>query len=126
MLPRPAGALLRSAGSPSADGPNSPLADSAHERQSAFVTDGKHQLILGNVLDALDDLFDRRERAALNLWRLLVASGPALGGEWEAAMAATAADLRGTLRGGLTDDQSNRLALVATEDLRLCVARVLG
>ena len=81
-----------------------------------------HQLILSNVLDGLDDLYDRRERAVINLWRLLVVSGPALGDVWEAPMAAAASDLRSLI--GLSDEESNGPALDATDALRIMIADV--
>ena len=89
------------------------------------MTDREQRLILDNVLDALDDLYDRRERAALNLWRLLIASATALGGTWATAMNAVAADLLGLIRQGLTDEQINAIALDATHDLRISLARIL-
>ena len=83
------------------------------------------QLILGNVLDALDDLYDRRERAALNLWRLLVASGAAVGPLWDEAMLTTAANFLKLIRGGDGEDAINSSALVLTGDLRQALTRVL-
>lgn len=79
--------------------------------------------LLGNVLDALDDLYDQRERAEWWLQRLLVATGCALrDSPWERAMAESAKALRLILSGDGTDSEKNAQALAATGDLRLRVA----
>lgn len=90
--------------------------------QSPVVDADQQNLILGNVLDGLDDLFDRRPRAALNLWRLLVASGAALGGDWERNMSSAASQLLELIRSRMGDEMINGPALSATDDLRTSIA----
>jgi hypothetical protein len=82
--------------------------------------------LLENVLDALDDLYDRRDRAEWWTERLLLATSVAfLGTQWERPMAEAAAAIHLSLRGDGTYDAKNTAALVATGDLRLQVARAL-
>jgi hypothetical protein len=82
--------------------------------------------LLGNVLDALDDLYDRRDRAEWWTERLLLATSAALRGtQWEHPMAEAATAIKLSLRGDGTYDEKNTAALVATGDLRLRVARAL-
>ena len=79
--------------------------------------------LLGAVLDGLDDLYDRRERADLWLERLLIATSVALAGMvWERLMADVATGLRSVLRRGGSDDEQNRRALEVTGELRLQVS----
>ena len=82
--------------------------------------------LLENVLDALDDLYDRRDRAEWWTERLLLATSAALRGtQWERPMA-EAADAMELIRlGDGAYDAKNAAALVATGDLRLQVARAL-
>jgi hypothetical protein len=91
------------------------------------MVDSKTQRrLLENVLDALDDLYDRRDRAASWLQRLLLATSVALrGAEWEQPMteAATAVEL--IQLSGDTDEAKNTAALAVTGDLRLRLARAL-
>lgn len=78
--------------------------------------------LLGQVLDGLDDLYDRRERAEWWLYRLLVASGVALTGTiWESRMVDAAARLRPLLGEG-DNDSKHRRALESTDELRLEVS----
>ncbi|HEV3381035.1 MAG TPA: hypothetical protein VG142_08655 [Trebonia sp.] len=82
--------------------------------------------LLENVLDALDDLHDRRERAEWWTERLLLATSVAFRGtQREQPMAEAATAIRLSLRGAGTHDAKNTAALVATGDLRLRVARAL-
>jgi hypothetical protein len=81
--------------------------------------------LLGNVLDALDDLYDQRERSVWWTERLLTATAVALKGtSWEEPMTIVAHALR-PLRFGQDPAEANRLALIATDDLRLLVARAV-
>jgi hypothetical protein len=76
--------------------------------------------LLENVLDALDDLYDRRDHAESWVQRLLMATSIALRGtEWEQPMveAATAIELIQLNRD--TDEAKNAAALLVTGDLRL-------
>ena len=82
--------------------------------------------LLENVLNALDDLYDRRDRAECWTERLLLATSVAFHGtQWEHPMAEAATAIRLSLRGDGTYDAKNTAALVATGDLRLQVARAL-
>ena len=82
--------------------------------------------LLGNVLDALDDLYDRRDRAEWWTERLLLATSVAFRGtQWERPMAEAATAIHLSLRGDGTHDAKNTAALVATGDLRLRVAHEL-
>jgi hypothetical protein len=91
------------------------------------VIDGEtEKRLLGNVLDALDDLYDRRDRAEWWTERLLLATSVAFRGtQWELPMAEAATAIGLSLRGDSTYDAKNTAALVATGDLRLQVARAL-
>ena len=82
--------------------------------------------LLENVLDALDDLYDRRDRAEWWTERLLLATSVAFRGtHWERLMAEAAAAIGLSLRGDGTCDAKNAAALVATGDLRIQVADAL-
>jgi hypothetical protein len=82
--------------------------------------------LLENVLDALDDLYDRRERAEWWTERLLLATSLAFRDtQWEHPMAEAAAAIRLILRGDDTDSAKNTAALTATGDLRLQIASAL-
>lgn len=82
--------------------------------------------LLGNVLDALDDLYDRRERSEVNLGRLLAATSAAMQDTtWQARLTEVEATLVGLLRSGLDPNELNRRALVATDDLRQRLADVV-
>ena len=97
------------------------------ECQDEAVVDGEtERRLLENVLDALDDLYDRRDRAEWWVERLLLATSVALRGtRWERLMAEAATAI-GLLRlGEGTHDANNAAALAATGDLRLEVARAL-
>jgi hypothetical protein len=91
------------------------------------VVDSKaEKRLLENVLDALDDLYYRRERAEWWTERLLLATSVAFRGtQWERPMAEAATAIGLSLRGNGTDDAKNAAALVATGDLRLRVADAL-
>jgi hypothetical protein len=91
------------------------------------VIDGQtEKRLLENVLDALDDLYDRRDRAEWWTERLLLATSVAFRGtQWEHPMAEAAAAIKLSLRSDGTYDAKNTAALVATGDLRLQVARAL-
>jgi hypothetical protein len=82
--------------------------------------------LLETVLDALDDLYDRRDRAEWWVERLLLATSVALRGtRWERPMV-EAATAVGLIRlGDGTYEAKNAAALAATGDLRLEVARAL-
>jgi hypothetical protein len=82
--------------------------------------------LLENVLDALDDLYDRRECAESWVHRLLLATSIALRGtQWELPMAEAAAAVEQVQLNADTDDAKNTAALIATGELRLSVARAL-
>ena len=82
--------------------------------------------LLENVLDALDDLYDRRERAEWWTERLLQATSVAFRGtQWERPMAEAASAIGLILLGDGSYDAKNAAALVATGDLRLQVAHAL-
>jgi hypothetical protein len=91
------------------------------------VTDGEMQRrLLGSVLDALDDLHDRRDRAEWRVERLLLATSAALcGTPWERPMADAARALWLIRSGDGTCDAKNAAALAASGDLCLEIARVL-
>jgi endonuclease III-like uncharacterized protein len=79
--------------------------------------------LLENVLDALDDLYDRRERAEWWTERLVLATSVALQNtQWQRPMAEAAIALRVIRLGDGTHDGKNTAAVVATNDLRLLVA----
>jgi hypothetical protein len=91
-----------------------------------MVDSETQQRLPENVLDALDDLYDRRERAELWVHRLLLATSIALRGtQWEAPMADAAAAVERIQVSADTDDAKNAAALIATSDLRLSLARAL-
>lgn len=90
--------------------------------EAMLLPETEYQLLDG-VLDGLDDLYDRRERAEWWLERLLVATSAALRGtSWEGPMAEAADGLQRVRRGEGNDDQKNGRALAATGELRLRVA----
>jgi hypothetical protein len=91
------------------------------------VIDGEaEKRLLENVLDALDDLYDRRDRAEWWTERLLLATSVAFRGtHWEHPMAEAATAIRLSLRDDSTNDAKNTAALAATGDLRLQVAHAL-
>ena len=91
------------------------------------VVDGEtERRLLENLLDALDDLYDRRDRAEWWVERLLLATSVALRGtQWERPMADAATALELLRMGGGTDDAQNSAALAATDDLRLELAHAL-
>jgi hypothetical protein len=91
------------------------------------VVDGEtERRLLENVLDALDDLYDRRDRAEWWAERLLLATSVAFRGtQWEHPMAEAATAIELIRLGGGTYEAKNAAALAATGDLRLQVARAL-
>jgi hypothetical protein len=90
------------------------------------VDDDAERRLLENVLIALDDLYDRRDRAEWWVERLLLATSIALHGTpWERPMAEAATAIELIRLGDGTYDAKNAAALVATGDLRLEVARAL-
>lgn len=85
----------------------------------------REKQLLGNVLDALDRLFDWRS-SALDLWALLFATAEALRGtphhgELEKATQA----LRLVIRSGDTQEAQRDCAMEETDCLRLYLARLL-
>jgi hypothetical protein len=91
------------------------------------VVDGETETrLLENVLDALDDLYDRRDRAEWWTERLLLATSVAFRGtQWERPMAEAATAIKLIRSGDGSRDAKNSATLVATGDLRLQVARAL-
>ena len=88
--------------------------------------DETERRLLENVLDALDDLYDRRDRAEWWTERLLLATSAAFRGtQWERPMAEAATAIELIQRGDGTYDDKNAAALAATGDLRLQVAHAL-
>ena len=80
-------------------------------------------LLLGGVLDGLDDLYDQRERAEWWLERLLIATSYAMSGTpWEKLMMDSARALERIRRSAGTDPEKNAQAVAATNDLRVRVA----
>jgi len=99
-------------------------AGSCHDE--AVVGSETETRLLQNLLDALDDLYDRRDRAEWWTGRLLLATSVAFRGtQWELPMAEAATAIRLSLRGDGTDDAKNTAALVATGELRLQIARAV-
>jgi hypothetical protein len=95
-------------------------------QDEAVIDSETEKRLLENVLDALDDLYDRRERAEWWTERLLLATSVAFHGtRWERPMAEAATSIDLSLRGAGTYGAKNTAALVATGDLRLQVARAL-
>lgn len=95
-------------------------------QDEAVVGSDTETRLLGNLLDALDDLYDRRDRAEWWTERLLLATSVAFRGtQWELPMAEAATAIKLSLRGDGTDDAKNTAALVATGELRLQIARAL-
>ena len=81
------------------------------------------RLLLSNVLDSLDDLYDQRERADINLWRLLVATGQALRDtNWLRPIRAAANDLADVIRTDSDSTTKDRLATVVTDELSQMIA----
>ena len=97
------------------------------ECQDETVVDGEtERRLLENILDALDDLHDRRDRAEWWTERLLLATSVAFRGtRWERPMAEAATAIELIRLGDGTYDAKNAAALVATGDLRLQVAGAL-
>ena len=95
--------------------------------QDEAVVDGEtERRLLENVLDALDDLYDRRDQAERWVERLLLATSVALRGtQWERPMAEAATAIELLRLGDGTYDAKNAAALAATGDLRLEVADAL-
>lgn len=82
--------------------------------------------LLEDALDALDDLYDQRERAEWWTERLLLATGTALAGtDWGPPMLNAARVLRELRLGGADPEVLNHRALGATGDLRLLLAAAL-
>jgi hypothetical protein len=89
----------------------------------AMMSPAVEYQLIGNVLDGLDDLYDRRERAAWWLERLLLATSVAFTGTmWERRMSEAADGLNQVRKGEGEADDKSRLALAATDDLRLQVS----
>jgi hypothetical protein len=89
----------------------------------AMISPTVEYQLLGNVLDGLDDLYDRRERAAWWLERLLFATSVAFAGTmWERRRSEAADGLNQVRKGEGEADDRSRLALAATDDLRLQVS----
>jgi hypothetical protein len=88
-----------------------------------MVSSEVERVLLENVLDALDDLYDQRERAAWWAERLLVATAVALqGSQWEGPMSEAAQALGRIRRDAADVDGAYTSALAATDDLRHLVA----
>jgi hypothetical protein len=79
-------------------------------------------VLLDNLLDALDRLYDQKT-AVIDLQALLTASSAGLEDQTMARAASTAAeDLTAILRRNLRPDEENRQALIATDKLRQMIA----
>lgn len=79
--------------------------------------------LLSNVLDGLDDLYDRQPRAVWWMKRLLIAIGLAFAGTtWEEPMTSAAAALTDVMQGAGGEESQTQRAVVATDDLRLLIA----
>ncbi len=83
----------------------------------------QERLLLGNVLDGLDDLYDRTERADWQLWRLLAATSRALRQtRWALLLDEAAIELERVLRSGSDGDETYLKALSVTGPLRTAIA----
>ena len=91
-----------------------------------MVSSEVERVLLENVLDALDDLYDQRERAAWWTEKLLVATAIALrGSQWEGPMSEAAQALERIRRDAGDVDGAYMSALAATDDLRHLAAASL-
>jgi hypothetical protein len=91
-----------------------------------MVEDVTQRRLLENVLDALDDLYDRRERAPAWTCRLLLATSVALHGtSWQWSMAEAATALAQLPPHQDFDEGTYIAALAATEELRRMLASAL-
>jgi hypothetical protein len=78
--------------------------------------------LLSNLLDSLDDLYDRHERSEWVLKRLMAATGEALRGtEWEEILTACSDALTEMIR-HVDMQEWNERALAITGELRLLLA----
>jgi hypothetical protein len=81
------------------------------------------KLLLDNLLDSLDDLYDRRERAELWTLRLLAATSEALKHTtWHDPIEIAAAQLLEIVYSGQDSEALYKQALTVTGDLRLLLA----
>ncbi len=81
------------------------------------------RLLLDSCLDALDDIYDRRELAEVGAYRLFTATAEALRDTpWSAPLREAAAALAKFVYGELDPMVKNRLALEVTGDLRVRIA----
>ena len=80
--------------------------------------------LLGNLLDALDRLYDQK-CSDVDIWALLFATASALGGH---RLAPLVHEARGrveeVVRSGYSEEDRNGACLAATGDLRLALARI--
>lgn len=91
-----------------------------------MVAADEERRLLENVLDGLDDLHDRRERADWWLARLLTATSVALSGSaWERPMADAAAALDAIRLGQVDVDDQYEATLAVTNDLRIAIGEVV-
>ena len=81
------------------------------------------KLLLGNLHDALDDLYDRRERADLWTWRLFAATSEAVRHTtWHDSIHTASTRLYEIACSGLNAEFRYVAALAATGELRLLLA----
>lgn len=81
-------------------------------------------LLLSNLLEALDDLYDQAPGAEVHLWRLLLATSQALSSDAHLfrTLDSAAHALDELLRGGLSGYDLNRRALSVTDEARRIAA----
>jgi hypothetical protein len=90
------------------------------------VSSDTEHVLLNNVLDALDNLYDRRELAEWWLEQLVLATSVAMAGtRWETLLSDAANALNRIRLGSGDYDAKNAAALDATGDLRHQLAEAL-
>ena len=90
------------------------------ERRSVGSMTAGDELLLSNLLEALDDLYDQAPGAEVRVWRLLLATSRAFSGDPSRSepIDSAAHAMGDLLRGGLSSHELNRRALIVTDEAR--------